>query len=47
MPYRLDHVLLTGDDVETVTRFFMEVLDFHQSEKIMTVDGEMMLASIC
>jgi catechol 2,3-dioxygenase len=44
-PHRLDHLLLTGDDVETVTRFFTEVLDLHQSEKIMTVDGETMIGS--
>ncbi len=44
-PHALDHVLLTGDDVETVTRFFMEALDFRQSEKIMTVDGETMVGS--
>jgi len=44
-PHRLDHVLLTGDDVETVTRFFVEVLDLHQSERIMTLDGEVMVGS--
>jgi catechol 2,3-dioxygenase len=44
-PHRLDHLLLTGDDVETATRFFTEVLDLHQSEKIMTVDGETMVGS--
>lgn len=44
-PHRLDHTLLTGDDIETVTRFFTEVLDFHQTEKIVTVDGEMMIGS--
>lgn len=44
-PHRLDHLLLTGDDVETVTRFFTEVLDMHQSERIMTVDGETMVGS--
>lgn len=44
-PHRLDHMLLTGDDVETVTRFFTEVLDMHQSERIMTVDGETMIGS--
>lgn len=44
-PHRLDHLLLTGDDVETVTRFFTEVLDLHQSERIMTVDGETMIGS--
>jgi catechol 2,3-dioxygenase len=44
-PHRLDHLLLTGEDVETATRFFTEVLDLHQSEKIMTVDGETMVGS--
>lgn len=44
-PHRLDHALLTGNDLETVTRFFTEVLDFRQSERIMTVDGEVMLGS--
>jgi len=44
-PHRLDHCLLTGDDVENVTRFFVEALDFGQSEKIMTVDGETMIGS--
>ncbi|WP_201317757.1 catechol 2,3-dioxygenase [Paenibacillus sp. EPM92] len=44
-PHRLDHVLLTGDDLKTVTRFFMEVLGFRQSEKITTVDGEELIGS--
>ncbi|MDQ0175615.1 catechol 2,3-dioxygenase [Bacillus chungangensis] len=44
-PHRLDHTLLTGDDLETVTRFFKEVLGFHQTEKIVTVDGETMVGS--
>lgn len=44
-PHRLDHTLLTGDDLETVTRFFKEVLGFHQTEKIVTVDGETMIGS--
>lgn len=44
-PHRLDHCLLTGEDLETVTRFFTEVLDFHQSERITTVDGEVMVGS--
>ncbi len=42
-PHRLDHALLTGDDIESVTRFFTEVLRFHQTEKIITVEGEMMI----
>jgi catechol 2,3-dioxygenase len=44
-PHRLDHLLLTGDDVENVTRFFTEALDLHQSEKITTVEGETMVGS--
>jgi catechol 2,3-dioxygenase len=44
-PHFLDHVLLTGDDIESVTRFFIEALDFRQSEKIMTVDGQNMVGS--
>ncbi|MFX3624307.1 MAG: catechol 2,3-dioxygenase [Ectobacillus sp.] len=44
-PHRLDHVLLTGEDLKTVTRFFTEALDFRQSEKILSVDGEDMLGS--
>ena len=39
-PHRLDHCLLTGDDLKTVTRFFIEALNFRQSERITTVDGE-------
>jgi catechol 2,3-dioxygenase len=44
-PHRMDHMLLSGDDVENVTKFFTEVLDMHQSEKIMTVDGQVMIGS--
>jgi catechol 2,3-dioxygenase len=44
-PHRMDHMLLSGNDIENVTRFFTEVLDFHQSEKIMTVDGQVMIGS--
>ena len=38
-PHRLDHCLLTGDDLKTVTRFFVEVLNFRWSERVNT-DGE-------
>ena len=44
-PHRLDHCLLTGDDLKTVTRFFVEALNFRQSERITTVDGEELLGS--
>ena len=40
VPHRLSHCLLTGDDLKTVTRFFIEALNFRQSEKITTLDGE-------
>lgn len=42
---RYDHVLLTCDDVEEATRFFVEVLDFHQSERMLAPDTGEMLAS--
>ncbi|MCQ6275988.1 catechol 2,3-dioxygenase [Bacillus sp. V3B] len=44
-PHRLDHLLLTGDDLKTVTRFFVEVLDFKQSERIVTEGEEELLGS--
>jgi catechol 2,3-dioxygenase len=44
-PHRLDHALLTGDDLETATRFFTEVLGFRQTERIVTVDGEVLVGS--
>lgn len=44
-PHRLDHALLTGDDLKTATRFFTEVLGFRQTEKIVTVDGEDLVGS--
>ena len=44
-PHRLDHALLAGDDVATATRFFTEVLGFKQTEKILSVDGEVMIGS--
>lgn len=44
-PHRLDHCLLTGDDLKTVTRFFVEALNFRQSERITTLDGEELLGS--
>ncbi len=42
---RYDHVLLTCDDVAEATRFFVDVLDFHQSERMLTPDGQETLAS--
>jgi catechol 2,3-dioxygenase len=44
-PHRLDHILLTGDDLKTVTRFFVEVLNFRQSEKVVTEGEEELLGS--
>ena len=44
-PHSLDHILLTGDDLKTVTRFFIEALNFRQSERITTIDGEELLGS--
>ena len=44
-PHRLDHLLLTGDDLKTVTRFFVEALDFKQSERIVTEGEEDLLGS--
>jgi catechol 2,3-dioxygenase len=44
-PHRIDHVALTGEDVNTVTRFFTEVLGLFQSEKIVERDGEIMIGS--
>ena len=44
-PHRLDHLALTGEDINTVTRFFTEVLDMFISEKITAVDGEEMVGS--
>lgn len=44
-PHRLDHVLLTGDDLKSVTRFFVDVLGFGQSEKIVSVDGDELVGS--
>jgi catechol 2,3-dioxygenase len=44
-PHRLDHCLLTGDDLKTVTRFFVEALNFRQSERITTVDQQELIAT--
>lgn len=44
-PHRLDHVLLTAEDVGLATRFFTKVLGFYQSEKVMTVDRTEMVGS--
>jgi catechol 2,3-dioxygenase len=45
-PHRLDHIAVTGEDVNNATRFFTEILNFGQSEKIVAGEnGEMEIAS--
>jgi catechol 2,3-dioxygenase len=44
---RFDHFLLYGPDVEGVTRFFTEVLDFSLAEKIDTPDGTLAVWLTC
>lgn len=44
-PHRLDHCLLTGDDLKTVTRFFVEVLNFRQSERVVVEENEELVGS--
>ncbi|MDF2903689.1 MAG: catechol 2,3 dioxygenase [Bacillus sp. (in: firmicutes)] len=44
-PHRLDHTLLVGEDIEGVTKFFTEVLGFKQTERVITVDGKVMIGS--
>lgn len=38
-PPRLDHLFLTGEEVDTFTRFFVEHLDFRLTEQILGDDG--------
>lgn len=44
-PHRLDHILLTGEDLKTVTRFFVEALNFRQSERVVTEGEEDLVGS--
>lgn len=44
-PPRLDHLLISGDDVEGTTKLFQEVFDFGMSEKVVLEDGESYLAT--
>lgn len=44
---RFDHFLLYGPDVDGVTRFFTEVLDFSLAEKIDTPDGTLAVWLTC
>lgn len=39
---RYDHVLLTGEDIEASTRFFVDALDFHQSERMIDDDNNLL-----
>ncbi|MDI3328646.1 MAG: catechol 2,3-dioxygenase [Alicyclobacillaceae bacterium] len=43
-PPLLDHLLITGEDVQAATDLLMKVFDFHMSERVVTVDGEQLLA---
>jgi catechol 2,3-dioxygenase len=38
-PPRLDHLFITAEDVEEVTRFFTEALEFRLTEQILANDG--------
>ncbi|MGQ0617465.1 MAG: catechol 2,3-dioxygenase [Acidimicrobiia bacterium] len=40
---RIDHALITAEDVETVERFFQEVLDFQVTERVITEPVDPML----
>lgn len=44
---RFDHFLLYGPDVEGVTQFFTDVLDFSLAEKIVTPDGTLAVFLTC
>lgn len=44
-PHRLDHCLLTGEDLTTVTRFFVEALNFRQSERVVVEENEELIGS--
>jgi catechol 2,3-dioxygenase len=44
---RFDHFLLYGPDVEGVTRFFTEILDFSVAEKIEAPDGTLAVWLTC
>ncbi|MCQ6276143.1 catechol 2,3-dioxygenase [Bacillus sp. V3B] len=44
-PHRLDHALLSGDDIKSTVRLFTESLGFVQTEKVVTIDGENTIAS--
>lgn len=44
-PHRLDHCLLKTEDVSTVTRFFIEVLNFSQSERVIVEESQELIGS--
>jgi hypothetical protein len=44
---RFDHFLLYGPDVEGVTRFFTQILDFSVAERIETPDGTLAVWLTC
>lgn len=44
-PTRLDHLLISGDDVEGSTKIFMEIFGFHMSEKLVAGDNETKIAT--
>lgn len=44
-PPAIDHLLVTAEDVKEVTDLLMNVFDFHMSERIVSVDGEKLLAT--
>ncbi|WP_223882023.1 catechol 2,3-dioxygenase [Niallia endozanthoxylica] len=44
-PHRLDHALLSGDDIVDTKRLFKDILGFVETEKVVTVDGEQLIAT--
>ena len=46
-PHRLDHVLLIGEDVKTVTRLFTEALGIFQSERVRRWMEKTWLEALC
>jgi catechol 2,3-dioxygenase len=44
-PPRLDHLLISGDDVEGTTKLLQDVFGFGMSERVLLEDGESMLAT--
>lgn len=44
-PPRLDHLLVSGEDVEGSTKLFMDIFGFHMSERLVAGDGETEIAT--